>query len=66
MADNTESNRNKTETVKARCTPIQRDELLAFSEETGMSISELWWACFTDYRARYEERKAKQQGKLKK
>lgn len=48
--------RNKTEYLRARCTPVQKAEFEAFADLLGMSHSELIWTSFVDYRARNEQR----------
>ena len=52
MPETENGNRNKTETFKVRCTPQQRKEFDAEAERLGLSLSEFWFICFTDWRAR--------------
>ena len=51
-----EGGRNKTEYLRARCTPAQKAEFEAFADLLGISHSELIWTSFVDYRARNEQR----------
>lgn len=49
-------NRNKTEEIKVRCTPEQKTDFHFEADKLRLSLSEFFFVCFVDFRARQEER----------